>query len=147
MRTVNTIHVNATIDRTFAVAAEVERWPDFLRHYRYVRRLPDGLVAMSAYRFFGPLPWPTWWTSEMETIPERYLVRYRHVRGITKGMKVEWRMMARGSGVDVEIVHEWTGPTWPAIGQFAAHRVIGPVFVYHIASRTLAGVKRRAETP
>jgi hypothetical protein len=45
----------------------------------------------------------------------------------------------------VEIVHEWAGPGWPVIGRLAADRVIGPVFVHGIASRTLAGIRRRAE--
>jgi len=48
--------------------------------------------------------------------------------------------------VDIEIVHTWTGPRWPLIGSLAANLVIGPVFIHGIASRTLAGIKRAAET-
>jgi len=48
-------------------------------------------------------------------------------------------------GVAVEIVHEWAGPPWPLVGRLAADAVIGPVFVHGIASRTLAGIRRRAE--
>jgi hypothetical protein len=47
--------------------------------------------------------------------------------------------------VEVRIVHHWRGPGWPLIGALAADLVIGPVFIHGIASRTLAGVKRRAE--
>ena len=78
-------------------------------------------------------------------------IRYRHVRGITRDMRVVWRLVEGGgssqgrAGVDVEIVHTWDGPHWPLIGRLAANLVIGPVFIHGIASRTLAGIKRAAE--
>lgn len=149
MRTLDRIRVHAPIERVFAVAAGVERWPDFLRHYRWVRfheRRPDGgLVEMAAWRPFGPLKYPTWWLSQMTIEPAQHVVRYRHVRGITTGMDVEWRLVLMDGQVEVTIVHEWGGPNWPLIGGIAADWVIGPVFIHHIASRTLAGVKRKAE--
>ena len=52
---------------------------------------------------------------------------------------------ARDGDVEIVIVHEWNGPAWPLIGHLAADLIIGPVFIHGIASRTLAGVKRRAE--
>jgi hypothetical protein len=73
------------------------------------------------------------------------MIRYRHVRGITRGMDVAWRVMPRAGGTAVEIVHEWDGPAWPLISRPAANLVIGPVFIHGIASRTLAGIKRHAE--
>ena len=149
MRTLDAIRITAPLERVFDVAADVERWPEFLGHYRRVqfreRRGRGGLVAMSAWRRFGPLGWPTWWESEMTVHPETHRIRYRHVRGITAGMDVEWRLDADGAGIAVQIVHDWTGPGWPLIGRVAADLVIGPIFIHHIASRTLAGVKRRAE--
>lgn len=150
MRTVDATYVAAPPARVFPVAAEVEAWPDILPHYRYVRflerRANGGVVAMSAYRQFGPIGWPTWWVSEMDVLPERHEVRYRHIRGITAGMDVAWRVTPEGNGSHVEIVHAWTGPRWPLLGRVAADTVIGPAFIHHIASRTLAGVKRRAES-
>lgn len=148
MRAVDCVTVRAPLERVFAVAADVERWPTFLPHYRWVRvreRTPDGCtVEMAAWRPFGILRCPTWWVSEMRVVPGR-AVRYRHVQGITRGMDVEWRFVPESEGVAVTIVHEWPGPSWPVIGRLAAEWVIGPVFIHGIASRTLAGVKRRAE--
>ena len=74
-----------------------------------------------------------------------HVVRYRHVRGITTGMDVEWRLVPRDSATEVTIVHEWAGPRWPLIGGAAAELVIGPVFIHGIASRTLAGIGRHVE--
>jgi hypothetical protein len=72
-------------------------------------------------------------------------IRFRHVRGITAGMDVEWTFAPHEAGTLVRIVHAWNGPTWPVIGGIAAHGVIGPVFVHSIASRNLAGLGRAAE--
>ena len=149
MRTVDRRHMRAPLGRVFEAASEVERWPLLLRHYRWVRILErrgdTSLVEMAAWRPFGPLRYPTWWVSEMQVDPAARSVRYRHVRGITRGMDVEWSMVPMGDGVDVTIVHQWAGPSWPLIRRPAAEWVIGPVFVHGIASRTLAGIARHVE--
>ncbi|HEX9710197.1 MAG TPA: hypothetical protein VGB42_09565, partial [Candidatus Thermoplasmatota archaeon] len=119
--------------------------------YRWVRfrrkdGFAEGLVEMAAWRRFGPLDYPTWWVSEMEHDAELRTVTYRHVDGITKGMDVLWEVLpAPGGGSLLRIVHEWSGPGWPLIGGLAADEVIGPHFIRHIASRTLAGVAGEAE--
>lgn len=150
VRTVDEISMRAPAARVFGAAQDVERWPAILPHYRRVRflerRAGGGVVEMAAVRPFGPLAWPTWWTSEMESDAAALEVRYRHVRGITTGMDVVWRIAPDPAGwTRVTIVHEWTGPRWPLIGGLAAALVIGPVFVHGIASRTLAGIKRHVE--
>lgn len=149
MRTVDERRIAAEPERVFAAAADVERWPAILPHYRWVRTLdrrPDfDVVEMAAWRPFGPLNYPTWWVSEMRTDRVARRVRYRHVRGITRGMDVEWRVEPDGGGTLVTIVHEWDGPGWPLIRRPAAEWIIGPVFVHGIASRTLAGIARATE--
>lgn len=156
MHTHNEIVVDAPADVTFRTAADVERWPDILPHYRWVTfHRKDGFgrgrVEMAAHRYFGPVPYPTWWVSEMEADPEGQVIRYRHVDGITEGMDVEWRLTpvgdagAGGDRTRVVIVHDWEGPGWPLIGRFAAEHVIGPHFVHVVADRTLAGIRARAE--
>jgi hypothetical protein len=154
MVTVDRQFVRAPLDRIFELAADVESWPTHLRHYRFVRfESADGggggLVAMSANRPFGAIDWPTWWASDMEVRrpkdTDSPVIRFRHVRGITTGMDVEWQFVRAGGGTDVTIVHMWNGPRWPLIGGIAASMVIGPVFVHGIASRTLAGLAHAAE--
>ncbi len=151
MRTVDATHVAAPPERVWPLAAHVERWPEHLPHYRWVTRSRgdaggDGVVEMAAWRPFGILNWPTWWESEMRVDDAKHEVRYRHVRGITKGMDVVWTLTPDGlGGTNVMIVHEWDGPAWPLVGALAARLVIGPVFVHGIASRTLAGLRRAAE--
>jgi uncharacterized membrane protein len=152
MRTVDEITIRAPAARVFAAAREVERWPEILPHYRWVRfherRAGGGVVEMAAWRPFGPLRWPTWWVSEMTSDAAALEVRYTHVRGITTGMAVVWRIEpvpGADDVVHVRVVHEWAGPRWPLVGRAAAALVIGPVFIHGIASRTLAGIRRHAE--
>lgn len=156
LRTVDERIVHAPVEAIFALAADVERWPVHLAHYRWVRmreRAPDGggIVEMSANRPFGPLNWPTFWASEMAVAApgtahgDAPWIRFRHVRGVTTRMDVEWSFRPVANGTHVSIIHVWDGPRWPVIGGPAATLVIGPVFVHGIASRTLAGLARVAE--
>lgn len=144
MLTVDERRVAAPPERVFAAARDVERWPEILPHYRWVRTLERGadhdVVEMAAWRPFGVLNYPTWWVSRMWVDPAERRIRYRHIRGITRGMDVEWRIEPSDGGSHVTIVHEWDGPAWPLIRRPAAEWVIGPVFVHGIASRTLAGI-------
>jgi hypothetical protein len=141
----------APIEDAFRVAADVERWPDILPHYRWVRfrekrEFGRGIVEMAAWRdFIGPVRYPTWWVSEMEADAAAPVVRYRHIDGITRGMDVAWEFVPQGDSVLVRVVHEWDGPDWPLISGIAANGVIGPHFVSVIARRTLAGVCAEAE--
>lgn len=150
MITVDEAIVAAPPQRVFDVVKDVERWPERLPHYRWVRmRERDGagggIVEMAAYRPFAAFNWPTWWLSEMEVVPGTPAVRFRHIGGITRGMDVEWRFEAAGDRTRIRLLHVWNGPAWPVIGGFAARVVIGPVFVHGIASRTVAGLSRAAE--
>jgi len=161
VHTRNETTLAAPPDLCLEIAADVERWPWILPHYRdvhFTRRdgFGRGRVRMSAFRHFGPVPWPTWWESEMVTDREAREVRYRHVDGITTGMDVLWTVESSGEDAPtspdtsppptpttrIVILHDWEGPEWPLIGKFAAERVIGPHFVEVIADRTLAGVRR-----
>lgn len=145
MRRVDTIRMAAPVARVFAAAAEVTAWPRRLHHYRSVEVLEPGpgvaRVRMRAVRPFGPLRFPVWWEAEMWSDPSAGTVRYRHVRGVTAGMEVEWRLTPVENGTEVSIVHEWRGPRWPVVGPAAARWIIGPVFVSGIAERTLAGLR------
>jgi ribosome-associated toxin RatA of RatAB toxin-antitoxin module len=154
MTTVDELVTRAPLPTIFDLAADVEGWPIHLAHYRYVRFLErradgGGLVVMSANRPFGAIQWPTHWTSMMtitrpgSAVPAS--IRFRHVRGVTTGMDVEWTFTPDRNGTLVRIVHVWNGPSWPLISDVAARGVIGPIFVHGIASRTLAGLARAAE--
>lgn len=151
MITIDERLVQAPADLCFHVAADVERWPSILPHYRWVRfhekrEFGQGVVEMSAWRRFpAGLSYPTWWLSEMRSSPNEPAVYYRHIAGITRGMDVKWELQPRGPNTFIRLFHTWPGPSWPLIGGVAANWVIGPHFISAIAQRTLAGVAREAE--
>ena len=138
------IRMAASPERIFSLAADVERWPALLPHYRYVRRLPsaDGerRFAMGARR--GPIP--VRWQATQRPMPERGVIEFTHTGGVTRRMQVAWRLVPVEGGTDVSIEHE-LDLGWPLIGEFAASRIIGPHFVDAIAGRTLRCMKQLAE--
>jgi uncharacterized membrane protein len=142
----STIHqmIAAPYERIFALAAEVERWPEILPHYRYVRRVPDPdgerRFAMGARR--GPIP-VAWEAIQRPRIEER-TIEFVHTGGVTRGMWVAWRFETRDGAVDVSIEHR-LDLGWPLVGDLVARRVIGPQFIDAIAGRTLRRVKAIAE--
>lgn len=144
MRSVMRIRMAAPSERIFYLAADVERWPELLPHYRYVRALPSAngerRFAMGARR--GPIP--VRWQAAQRPMPERGIIEFTHTGGITRGMQVAWRLIPVDGGTEVSIEHE-LHLGWPLIGEFAASRIIGPHFVDAIAGRTLRRVKQLAE--
>jgi hypothetical protein len=88
--------------------------------------------------------WPGRWTAVQDALPEQRRLRFRHIRGITTGMEVEWRFEPAGGSVDVELVHSLT-MRWPLIGRWVGDWIVGPIFVDHITQRTLQAVKAEAE--
>ena len=155
MYTVDEIVIDAPVERCFRAGADVERWPERLPHYRWVRfqrkdGFGTGLVEMAARRSFGPFPYPVWWASEMRVDPSRSAVIYRHVAGITRGMDVQWSFVPLSDDrTRVSIVHDWeAGPAWPlpaGLRRLIASAVIGSVFIHNVAGRTLRGIKRHVE--
>ncbi len=147
MHTETVARIRGSVEAIFDYAAQVERWPEWLPHYRSVRVLatsgPARIVEMKARR--GRLP--VWWWAQQVRMPEERRIRYTHVRGVTMGMRVEWRLEpAAGGDVVVTVVHD-LDLRWPLIGRAVARRIIGPLFVEPIAARTLARIKQLVEQP
>lgn len=138
------IQIDAPLERIYPLASEVERWPERLPHYRYVRRLPSATgerrFAMGARR--GRIP--VRWEATQRLIPDERRIEFVHTGGVTRGMEVAWHFEPRADGYEVSIEHDLE-LGWPFIGGFAAERIIGPEFVEAIARRTLRRVKQLAE--
>ncbi len=138
--------VRAPYEVAFDLAADVERWPEILPHYRYVRRIgaADGerRFAMGARR--GPIP--VRWEAIQRPMRDERRIEFVHTGGVTRGMWVEWRFADAedGAGLDVSIEHRLE-LGWPLIGGFAAEHVIGPHFIEAIAARTLRRIRDLAE--
>ena len=140
MHTETVAHIDGSAEAVFAYAAQIEDWPRLLPHYRSVRVIASAggerLVEMRARRDRIPVGW---WARQV-VLPAEGRIRYTHVRGVTRGMEVEWRITPAAGGVVVTIVHDLR-LGWPLIGRIVADRIIGPKFVEPIAGATLRRIK------
>jgi ribosome-associated toxin RatA of RatAB toxin-antitoxin module len=148
MRTSNVITIRAPLPDIFNTASDLARWPDFLPHYRYNRFLSHtpsgGIVKMSAVRTIIP----TTWISEYRIDPDKNELYFKHLKSAfnaTRGMIVFWHFTETPEGVRVEITHDLE-LHWPVIGGFVGKYMVGIFFIHHIATQTLAGLKRKVES-
>jgi ribosome-associated toxin RatA of RatAB toxin-antitoxin module len=145
MQTENRIVIEASWARVFDAAAQVEDWPDFLDHYRWVRTGPwsgaEREVRMSASRS----GFPCWWSARQRLERAKKRIHYLHTRSaFTQGMDVWWLLKALGPrSTEVRLTHAMP-PSGRPKAWFRGH-VVGSFFVHAIAEKTLAGVKRHLE--
>jgi ribosome-associated toxin RatA of RatAB toxin-antitoxin module len=136
--------IAAPWERIFELAADVERWPEILPHYRYVRPVADPAgerrFAMGARR--GAIP--VSWEAIQRPMPEARTIEFAHTGGVTKGMWVAWTFEPVDGGTDVSIEHRLE-LAWPIIGDLVARHLIGPHFIDAIAGRTLGRIRQLAE--
>ncbi len=114
-------------------------------HYRYVRVLADRgparTVEMAARHGLVPLRW----TAEQTNDPIRPHIAFRHIKGPTRGMDVEWIFTPLDGGATrVQIVHRLAFK-FPVAPDFFGKHVVSDIFIHGVASKTLARMKQLAE--
>jgi aromatase len=151
MRTEIGIDVAAPPERILALCGDVAAWPRLLPHYRAVRvQHRDGgrLVAqMVAVRPIGPLGIPVTWRAEQwaeSSDPDDLRLRFRHVRGVTRGMDVTWHIRPTATGSRLTIEHDFRR-SLPLLGDRFLPALVDRFFTRPIAGRTLARFKQLAE--
>src|SRR3569623_1616672 len=107
MERINSVRIRAPRGRIFDLASAVERWPELLPHYRWVKvraHLTDGrrIVEMAASRDGLPVRW----VAIQGLYPEDGIISFRHIGGPTTGMDVSWVLKEQGGGiVETRIEH------------------------------------------
>jgi hypothetical protein len=142
MNSDTTIIMNGPLPRVVELAADVERWPEILPHYRWVTLLAGGgdrkVVEMAARRGRIPLRWRA--VQEVDRSQTPPVITYRHIWGPTRGMDVAWTFREISDGVHVNITHRFV-PAWPFVGNMVADHIIGPHFIEYVARLTLSTIK------
>jgi len=127
----------------FALVSDLDRWEQNLPHYRYVKILrrthETTHAAMSARR--GSIP--VFWEAIQTVDHESQTIRFRHVRGITKGMEVLWSFTPEGNGTVARVDHDLTLRV--PLGRWLAERIIAREFIEPIVKKTLACFRAIAE--
>ena len=140
----NSIIMQGSRAEIFETAANLELWPKFLPHYRYIKYLERGtnrnVVIMAANRSGIPISW----MSEQIIDREKFEVRFYHLKAFTKGMFVVWSFKETPAGVLVEIAHDLNFRV--TVLAPLAEPIIGDFFIHHIANRTLQCIKTYLET-
>lgn len=138
------IEIAADAATIFHFASATERWPEYLPHYRRVRVLEEkGLtrvVEMAARRGWIPVRW----TAEQTNDPATPHIAFRHVRGWTRGMEVEWKFEPVAGGTRVSIHHRLSF-RFPVAPDWIGRHVVSDFFIEYIATRTLRRMKTLAE--
>ena len=146
MQTETATIMDGPLPRIVELAADVERWPEILPHYRWVTLLEGGgdrkVVEMAARRGRFPLRWRA--VQEIDRSGPTPVITYRHIWGPARGMDVAWTFTETDKGVHVAINHRFR-PPWPVFGNVIADHIIGPQFIEHIAALTLGTIKQIVE--
>lgn len=151
MHTENTVYMRGAKSRIFQLAADIQRWPEILPHYREVivfEQSDDSsrkIVEMAAVRADFPVKgrsFPVRWQSVQICEPETNKIYFKHLAGVALGMWVVWTMEDDlwGRGVAVTIRHDLTYPL-PLLNGWFARDMVGDQFVHAIAGRTLTVIK------
>jgi ribosome-associated toxin RatA of RatAB toxin-antitoxin module len=143
--TENSIVIAAPAATIYSFAAATERWPMYLPHYRYVHVLEQRgntrVLEMGASRDGIPIQW----VAEQTNDPVRPAITFRHIRGWTRGMEVEWRFEPLPGGLTrVTILHDLAF-RFPIAADFFGEHIVGNFFVANVAGKTLARIKTLAE--
>jgi uncharacterized membrane protein len=137
------ITIAATPANVYACVAATERWPELLPHYRRVRVLAQHgsvrVVEMAAWREVIPFAW----VAEQINDPIRPTIRFRHLRGVTRGTDVQWNFTAVPGGTRVT-VEQRVSAELPIVGE-RLERVVASLFLDRTARKTLTGIKRFVE--
>lgn len=142
---------HAPAELCFQVVRDVERWPEFLHHYRRVRYLRrsgpgNGKIEIAAWRILGgPIRYPTWWTAELESDESTLTLNHHHLNGITRGLLITWEILPADVDTKLRISFSWSDPGWPLVGALAREGIIVPHFVSAIARDTLTGIAIEAQ--
>jgi ribosome-associated toxin RatA of RatAB toxin-antitoxin module len=140
------IDIAAPAHVIYELGSQTQHWPAILPHYRYVRVLEDHgderIVAMSAWRHVFPLRW----VAEQRDDATEPRIRFRHIKGPTRGMDVEWTFASIDGGTRVTIEHRLTF-AFPIARSWIEKHIVCAYFIEGVAAKTLARIKAIAEAP
>ena len=148
MRSEIHVDIRGDIDRVYALASAVERWPAILPHYNYVTVIqesreapPRRIVEMSARR--GRLP--ARWLAVVEPVPAERRILFQHIGGAARGMAVEWRIVQHDGFVRATIRHRLDASPYAIVRSRFGEYILGRQFIDPIAGRTLGRIKELVE--
>jgi len=103
---------------------------------------PRRTVAMGAWCDAFPIAWVAEQTNDAAT-PH---IAFRHIRGWTRGMEVEWRFAPLPGGATRVTIEHRLDFAFPVAAAWLGRVVVSDYVIHRVAARTLARIKTLAES-
>jgi hypothetical protein len=141
--------IEAPPDVVYRLAAEIELWPAFVRQIRsarVVRRSPrdprERLIEIRGWQGWLPIGW----RAVQRLDPEARRIALRQVIPLTAGTTARWSIVPTSDGLGTDVtVTAHPVIHLPLIGQFIAHRIVGPLIGRPFVTSILRDLKHVAE--
>ncbi|MFH1562292.1 MAG: SRPBCC family protein [Nitrospirota bacterium] len=143
IRTVNSILIKADMNRVFSVAADMEKYPEFIPSYKEVKVVSREGNKMIVERIGQVGKKAVKWKSCV-TIEPNKSIKAEQLEGPIKGMQIQWLFENTKDGVQITLTHDFEYKKIPLIGNLIGKLIVARI-VKKMAEETLKGIKGRAE--
>ncbi|MBI4778362.1 SRPBCC family protein [Candidatus Desantisbacteria bacterium] len=139
----NEIIVDAAVSIVFNIAADMEKYPEFIPTYKKVRIVQQDGQRMIIERVGLVGKKEVMWKSEVWLEAEKTISAVQ-LEGPLQGMMVKWQFEKRDGRTRILLVHDFEYKKIPLIGNLIAKFIIAQI-VSRMADETLVGIRRRVE--
>lgn len=143
IRTVNSILIKADIDRVFSVAADMEKYPEFIPSYKEVKVVSREGNKMLVERIGQVGKKMVKWKSCVMLEPNSSIYA-EQIEGPIKGMQIQWLFEDTKDGVQITLTHAFEYKKIPLIGNLIGRLIVARI-VKQMADETLKGIKTKVE--
>ncbi|MDI6736424.1 MAG: SRPBCC family protein [bacterium] len=143
IRTVNSILIKASIDRVFSVAADMEKYPEFIPSYKEVKVVNRDGNKMIVERLGQVGEKTVKWKSCVTLTPLKS-IQAEQLEGPIKGMQIQWLFEDTKEGVKIILIHDFEYKKIPLIGNLIGRLIVARI-VKKMAEETLKGIKTKVE--
>ncbi len=140
---VNYIFIKADLDTVFSIAADVEKYPEFIPEFKTnrVQKIEDNKIVVERAIKIGVKTFP--WKS-VGIIKRNHSIIFDQIEGFLKGMHTEWIFEKVKNGTGVRVTHEFEIKI-PLIGNMIGKYLIWNLFIKKIADKILIRLKDEIE--
>lgn len=143
IRTVNSILIKADLNRVFSVAADMEKYPEFIPSYKEVKVVSREGNKMIVERIGQVGKKTVKWKSCVMLEPNKSIYA-EQLEGPIKGMQIQWLFEDTRDGVKITLTHDFEYKKIPLIGSLIGKLIVAKI-VKQMADETLKGIKIKVE--
>ncbi|NUL81953.1 MAG: SRPBCC family protein [Armatimonadetes bacterium] len=142
-----TVHIDAPIERVYAIAKDVESFPEFMpdvKSLKVLERSDDGARTVTEWAGYVPqFRLTVKWTEEDVWDDAARVCKFRQLKGDYDRMEGEWQFISNGSGCAFTSILDYDFSV-PLLGPIV-QRVVQHLVKQNLQG-ILDGIKQRAES-